>query len=298
MERGSGSRRRTGRVVGALLLAVGGVIGIAVLAGSIGRAGDDEAGASVSPPGEAVDALVMALLTFGLALTIAFFIVQFGGERREDPEDRRRRLLGALLLPVVLLGMFWLLREAGLSFDLGDVSTPTSSPTVGEAGPSTGDLPEAAPVDRSTVGSWTGIAFGLMLVVVAAWWMWGEKRRRAIDAATEPPADERDDLVARLDVAIDDLRADPDPRRAVVRAWQALGDALAVAGLPREEAEAPFPYLARALGALDTSGPAATRLTSAFERALFSPGPVDRSTQLDAVDALVAVRDELKVGSR
>jgi hypothetical protein len=253
----------------------------------------------VSAPGEAIDAVVMALLTFGLALTIAFFVVQFGGDRKEeDPRDRRRRLIGALLLPVVLVGMLWLLQEAGLRFDLGEPDVPVAEQgAIGSGSSATVEPPDAESADRSTVGSWTGIAFGLLLVIVGAWWMWGERRRRDVEVAQAAFDDERDGLVARLGVAIDDLRSDPDPRRAVVRAWQALGDALAVAGLPREDAEAPFPYLERALAALDTSGPAATRLTSAFERALFSPGSVDRETQLDAVDALVAVRDELRVVS-
>jgi hypothetical protein len=299
VERGSGSRSRTWRVVGALLVGVGGVVAIAVVAASIGRGDTDEPGVSVSAPGEAIDAVVMALLTFGLALTIAFFVVQFGGERKEDPQDRRRRLIGALLLPIVLVGMLWLLREAGLSFDLGEPDAQVGQPLdVGSGSSATDEPPDAASADRSTVGSWTGIAFGLLLVLVGAWWMWGERRRRGMEQALATSDDERDGLVARLDVAIDDLRSDPDPRRAVVRAWQALGDALAIAGLPREDAEAPFPYLERALAALETSGPAATSLTSAFERALFAPGSVDRETQLDAVDALVAVRDELRVVSR
>jgi hypothetical protein len=70
--------------------------------------------------------------------------------------------------------------------------------------------------------------------------------------------------------------------------------ALAGVGLPRDPAEAPFEYVARALESLDASAAAAERLTALFEWAKFSqhePGPEMRD---EAVDALVAVRDELR----
>ena len=70
--------------------------------------------------------------------------------------------------------------------------------------------------------------------------------------------------------------------------------ALAGVGLGRHPAEAPFEYISRALTSLDTSAQAAERLTALFEWAKFSQHEPEPSMRDDAVDALVAVRDELR----
>ena len=102
-----------------------------------------------------------------------------------------------------------------------------------------------------------------------------------------------DELSLALDESIDDLRNDPDLRRAIVAAYARMEKALGRARLPRHPSEAPFEYIERALCTLDTSSDSARRLTTLFEWAKFShhePAPEMRD---EAIDALVAVRDEL-----
>ena len=70
--------------------------------------------------------------------------------------------------------------------------------------------------------------------------------------------------------------------------------ALASAGLARRPAEAPVEYLERALLELDASTDAVRRLTELFEWAKFSHHEPEPSMRDDAVEALVAVRDELR----
>jgi hypothetical protein len=70
--------------------------------------------------------------------------------------------------------------------------------------------------------------------------------------------------------------------------------ALRSAGLPRRPAEAPLEYVERALHTLDTSGPSVRRLTDLFEWAKFSHHEPEPSMRDDAVEALEAVRDELR----
>ena len=101
-------------------------------------------------------------------------------------------------------------------------------------------------------------------------------------------------LADALDESLDDLRADPDLRRAIVAAYARMERALTAAGIPRHPAEAPLEYLERALLALDTSALAVRRLTDLFEWARFSHHEPEPSMRDDAVDALVAVRDELR----
>jgi hypothetical protein len=96
-----------------------------------------------------------------------------------------------------------------------------------------------------------------------------------------------------IDESIDDLRSDPNLRRAIVAAYARMEHALGRAGLPRHPAEAPFEYVERALRSLDTSADSARRLTALFERAKFSQHEPEPEMRDEAIDALVAVRDEL-----
>jgi hypothetical protein len=101
-------------------------------------------------------------------------------------------------------------------------------------------------------------------------------------------------LAAALDESLDDLRSDPDLRRAIIAAYARMETALAVAGIPREPAETPLDYVERALLSLDGSASAIRRLTDLFEWARFSQHEPEPPMRDEAVDALVAVRDELR----
>jgi hypothetical protein len=63
--------------------------------------------------------------------------------------------------------------------------------------------------------------------------------------------------------------------------------ALARAGLPRHPAEAPFEYVERALGSLETSAESVRRLTALFEWAKFSQHEPEPEMRDEAIDALV-----------
>lgn len=101
-------------------------------------------------------------------------------------------------------------------------------------------------------------------------------------------------LAAALDESLDDLRSDPDLRRAIIAAYSRMERALAAAGIPRRPAEAPLEYVERALLSLRTSAAAVRKLTDLFEWARFSHHEPEPSMRDEAVDALVAVRDELR----
>jgi hypothetical protein len=102
-------------------------------------------------------------------------------------------------------------------------------------------------------------------------------------------------MMARtLDESIADLRAEPDPRRAVIAAYARMERALAAQGLARAQAEAPVEYLTRVLRRLKVSSGAVGSLTHLFERAKFSSHQVDAAMRTEAIGALVEVRDELK----
>ena len=70
--------------------------------------------------------------------------------------------------------------------------------------------------------------------------------------------------------------------------------ALSHHGLPRERSEAPFEYLTRMLRELKVRAASALALTELFERARFSHHVIDVSMKDEAIDALIAVRDDLR----
>jgi hypothetical protein len=100
-----------------------------------------------------------------------------------------------------------------------------------------------------------------------------------------------------LDDTLDDLRAEPDPRRAVIAAYARMEQALAWFGLPRRVFEAPLEYLTRVLVELRASAESVSRLTGLFERAKFSTHDIGPGLKDEAIEALVAVRDELRAYS-
>ena len=85
-----------------------------------------------------------------------------------------------------------------------------------------------------------------------------------------------EELGRALDEAIDDLRRDPDPRRAVIAAYARMEQALTSYGFPRRPSEAPYEYLRRVGRELEAEEPVAA-LTELFEVAKFSEHSVDES---------------------
>ncbi len=100
-----------------------------------------------------------------------------------------------------------------------------------------------------------------------------------------------------LDETLDDLRAETDPRRAVIATYTRMERALGAAGLPRLPTEAPEEYLGRILDAVVVTPLLARRLTDLFALARFSVHDVDLEMKEQAIDTLVRVRDDLRAAA-
>jgi hypothetical protein len=155
--------------------------------------------------------------------------------------------------------------------------------------------PDRRVSDRSVHFRWEAGVIGLALLAAA-----GASvvllRRRGTGLPGVELEDEQDltgALSAALDESLDDLRREPDPRRAVIAAYARAEGVLAAHGVPRRPAEAPLEYLARVLVGLRVRASAVLELTELFERAKFSTHRIDHSMKDDAIGALVAVRDDL-----
>jgi hypothetical protein len=101
-------------------------------------------------------------------------------------------------------------------------------------------------------------------------------------------------LATALDDSLDDLRAETDPRRAVIAAYARLERVLAAHGFPRDASETPDELLARILPSLDVDRHSIRRLTDLFTWAKFSQHDVDADMKDEAISALAQVRDELR----
>jgi hypothetical protein len=136
------------------------------------------------------------------------------------------------------------------------------------------------------------IAVGVAALAAAAAFLLLRARLRNARRTAPPPV--ADEVVQAIDESLDDLEHEPDPRRAVIRAYGRMERALGAHGVARRAPETPLEYLARALQALAASREAAQRLTRLFERAKFSRHPIDVRMKDEAIGALAALRTELE----
>jgi hypothetical protein len=125
--------------------------------------------------------------------------------------------------------------------------------------------------------------------VLLAWYL-AARRRAALESAHESVTET---LTEVIDDTLDDLRAESDPRRAVIACYARLERALAAFGLPRRPAETQEEYLQRILGDLELEAGSIRRLTELFTQAKFSQHRVDAGMKNEAIAALEQVRDEL-----
>jgi len=112
--------------------------------------------------------------------------------------------------------------------------------------------------------------------------------------------DEAASLAAALDAVLadtlDDLRAERDPRRAVIRAYARMEQTFAAYGVPRRRSEAPVEYLTRVLESISIGSHSVRRLTDLYERAKFSDHEIGSQMKDDAIETLAGLRAELEHG--
>ena len=128
--------------------------------------------------------------------------------------------------------------------------------------------------------------FALMVVVTLAerletWWS-----GRAAGAAAPAVADRLEDR--------DDLRAEPDPRVAVIRAYGRFEHALADVRLPRAPWQTPAEFMRTTIARLTVPVPPVERLTALFEIARFSDRPLGADARTAACDSLDEITTALQ----
>lgn len=232
------------------------------------------------------------LVIVGAALLLLYlFLLRRQIEAQGGTVVHRRKPLQTLLTVLLLVGIASLMarRLAG-----HNPIVPPDAPQPVFGGDSAGQTtsPDAIPYKPEFAWAPAIVTVALILLAVGAWWYAGRARKQARGELVRESL-LATELAAAVDESLDDLRAEPDPRRAVIAAYARLERVLAGHDLPRRAAEAPLEYLARMLDDLSVRPEAARRLTNLFERAKFSQHEVGTEMKEEAIAALETVRDDL-----
>jgi Domain of unknown function (DUF4129) len=234
--------------------------------------------------------------TFALLVTIVLVAIVVYVRTMLRPELRRGRFSTIQLL--ALLTIAGLIALAGTRRDWGDVDLPfrDEGASTGQSRQNEAREANSAEDSRTLQIRWDVFAMaGALLVVGVA--VLAARRRRNLLRPVSAPDDAASALSAALDESVDDLRAERDPRRAVIAAYARMERALGRHGFARFRAEAPLEYLARVLRELQVRSSAVLALTELFERAKFSRHEIDADMKEEAIGALIAVREDLRAAS-
>jgi len=249
------------------------------------------------PPSER---LYDTLFSFGLlgvvggGLLLLYGLSQRKAIQREVATGKYGRT--SLLAYLAFVGVFtaftsWRMTEWDFSQE-----SPEEGALVGAGNGAVPTLPDGAEASYEPSIAWIPIVVVVALCLAAiVGYVVAERRARRGRGPGSALLTEQ--LAAVFDDTLDDLRAEADPRRAIIAAYARLERVLAANGVERRAAETSDEYLARVLGDLELSPDAIGRLTRLYTRAKFSQHEIDAAMKEDAIRALEAVRDELRSGA-
>jgi hypothetical protein len=278
-----------------VLLAASLVVGLAALvrmADPAGSGGDGIVG--VIRLSSVVTWTILSL--FGLAATIlAVDVARRMRSKRQGDEDARgvkreeakrppwQQALSQILSVVNFAVVVYLLWRNVLP--LADLMA------IGQGGGAAGDAVAPAP-DAPSLITWTFTALALLAGVGAvglAVWLTSSERlaswwAREDDEPAYPP------LVEAVDESLDDLRDEPDARRAIIQSYARFERAAGASGLRRRPWQTPMEFMRDALTHLAAPRGAVRALTALFEVARFSDHPLGSAERDEAFTALHEIR--------
>jgi hypothetical protein len=277
------------------VLAVLGLVLLVALAASGGApgVGDD------APRGDAptflrdyIGTLAVLLVPIG-AVLVVYALVMRRVERARGGGSGKRSVFRTILVTVLAIAAALVVSDAIRDRFQSGPERPglTEVPAAGEGGGG-GESERRRPAEFQWLPAAVLGSLVLAFAVVAA--TAAERRRLRRPEETAALAAALSDV---FDESLDDLRREPDPRKAVIRTYERMERTMAARGVPRHAFEAPLEYLARMLDAVQVGAHSAARLTGLFERARFSSHEIDSGMKDEAIDALVGLRAELEATS-
>jgi hypothetical protein len=287
------TQRRTLEVA---LVALG-LVGLLVVVGIGARAGHPFGRARLHqrevPARVGNDLFTIVVILYGIAAAV--FIVALLSLRKEEwhrPESHWIRNLFTSLA-ILLAFSFVAYQIVRVTHHHGARTPAQRARGSGQGRPFT--LPNRPAPKKPAHFDWEfAAALGGLAVLAAAFLAARARREEEPDQESDGRALEHV-LAQVVRETIDDLRGEVDPRRAVIAAYARMERILAREGYARRPSETPYEYLERVLIELRVAPDAVRELTDLFELAKFSPHAIGEEVRERALDAFVAVRDDLKV---
>lgn len=288
------ARPAQGRTLRLALVAVALFVLLGVVAFA-SRSGFGHTSTSRPTPGYVNWATSIFLILF--VMMIPFAAWAWSIQQREFRAQREEISVGRRLLRyfgvIIILGGAFLLRLAFGKKFLPHVKSPFHASSTPHVKAGKGAAAHYEPTFQWPV-LWVAVGLIVAAIVAYIWW----RRTHPLDPPSPlrmlTPAEQAAETISD---AIDDLEAEPDPRRAVIAAYARMEAAFGRQGLKRRASETAIEYLRRILLGLGSRNEAVTRLTDLFEQAKFSRHEIDASMKDDAIDALRTIRTDLRAAA-
>ena len=273
------------------------VLAVLVLVGLVAVAATGSTPGGTSRGRAPADALLDTLFSLALlalipgAVLLVYGLMQRKEIAREVASGRYRRMgLGSYLLFMALFTLAVYFRLSHSRFSLGGAEPGGEVGAPNKAAAPEGDIPPGRVYEPEFAWIPVLAVVALVATAIVAYVLVSRRNRRLATVEERAAAH----VAETLEDTLDDLRAEPDPRRAVIAAFARLERALAASGLPRRSSETAKEYVARILDRLDVDGAAVRTLTDLFETAKFSQHLVDEGMRTQAIEALTRIRDDLR----
>lgn len=279
-------------IVGSVITGVGLILALAATVGPPPPSSPAAGASVVIRLPDAVKATVLGLL--GISVLIILTIQRLPRHREDEPERKSQRLppwagaVASLSAALTLAALWYVIRERWTGADGQVNGGPFAAITnLLEALASARKPPMSVPFFETAVAVVAvlvavAVLFFVLLVALS-------ERISMLRAARagNPVAPAVHEAVLE---SLDELRSEPDARRAILRVYRLFEHALFTARAPRAPWQTPAEFMRAALARLPVPPTAIERLTGLFELARFS----DRVLGADARDAACDCLDEIK----
>jgi hypothetical protein len=243
-----------------------------------------------------VTATILTLFGLAAAVLLAHLMRRAWSRRAPDEAEPEGRLLANPVSPWVrvvrqVLGLLYfvllayLLSRGGISID----AIMALGAGAGAIGPGAGA--DAAAASAPPLVTWSfgilALAAALGALALAVWVSLGSGLIRREDGGgpAMPAA-----IESAVEDSVEDLRGEPDARRAIIRCYARFERAAADSGVPRTPWSTPMEFMREALRRLPVSRTAVPTLTGLFELARFSHHPLGPSERDRALEALEEIK--------
>ena len=272
------------------------VIGLAAVIRMAGPvAGIEHATGVIRLPGE-VTATIIGLFALA-AVVFVVHVLRLGWSRRyaEDAEPEAFeplrvpawvRAVRQFLAFLYFVALAYVLSRSGISLDR-IMALASGAGAVGGSVVPPGPAAESAPPLVTWSFGILALGAGLGALGLAMWVALGARlaQQRADGEGETIPSS----LGTAVDDSAEDLRSDPDARRAIIRCYARFERAAAGSGVERKPWSTPMEFMREALRRLPGPRTAVPTLTGLFELARFSQhplGPTERDQALEALDEI------------